>query len=71
MALEILKQITPWYARAPTDSNLSDGPSRLSCEKVISMETQRRDVDGDDCWAKLMALAENWGEHQAVSSPNG
>ena len=27
LVLESTKQITPWYARVPTDSNLSDGPA--------------------------------------------
>ena len=71
MALETLKQITPWYARVPTNSNLSDGPSRLSCEKVISMGAQRCDVNGDDLWVGLTALAEMWGGDQAVISPTG
>ena len=35
MALECTKQLTPWYARIPPDSNLSDGPSRLNCQKVL------------------------------------
>ena len=37
MALECICQLTPWYARIPTDSNLSDGPSKFCCQKVLSM----------------------------------
>ena len=71
MALETLKQITPWYARVPTDSNLSDGPSRLSCEKVVTTGAQRCDVCGDDLWVRLVALAETWGDDRAAISPSG
>ena len=62
LVLESTKQITPWYARVPTDSNLSDGPSRFSCNKVISMGASRCDVSGEECWAQLRALNEKWGE---------
>ena len=43
LVLESTKQITPWYARVPTDSNLSDGPSRCSCDKVGSTGAVRCD----------------------------
>ena len=71
MALETLKQITPWYARVPTDSNLSDGPSRLSCEKVVTTGAERCDVCGDDLWVRIVALAETWGDDRAAISPSG
>ena len=71
MALETLKQITPWYARVPTDSNLSDGPSRLSCEKVESLGAQRCEVDGEDLWVRLTDLAGKWGDDRSEISPKG
>ena len=37
LALEAMLQITPWYARVPTDSNLSDSPSRFSLDKLLAM----------------------------------
>ena len=56
MALECTKLITPWYARVPTDSNLSDGPSRFSCENVIALGAAECKMEASVCWDKLTAL---------------
>ena len=58
------------YAKVPTDSNLSDGPSRFCCDKVLVMGAVECSVDGDACWAERMSLFEMWGEDQALSLPN-
>ena len=65
VALESLKQISPWYARVPTDSNYSDGPSRLDTSKVLAMGAADEQIDEMDCWAQHLALARKWGELQA------
>ena len=61
LALEYNKQICPWYARVPTDSNLSDGPSRLDPTKVIALGASLQEIDALDCWTQLSALAVTWG----------
>lgn len=70
-AVESTLQLTPWYARVPTDSNFSDGPSRFCCQKLLAMGAIRCRLDGDECWAELLSLSEKWGEDQALSLPNG
>ena len=69
MALECTKQLTPWYARIPTDSNLSDGPSRFNCQKVLDMGAEECKLDPFASWEQLVALSENWGELQATEDP--
>ena len=67
MALECTKQITPWFARIPTDSNLSHVPSRrFCCQKVIDMGAAECKMEASVCWDELTALYEHWGEQQAV-----
>ena len=56
LALESLLQITPWYARVPTDSNYADAPSRFSIDKLLAMGATRYNVDGHDCWARLFNI---------------
>ena len=65
LALEFNKQICPWYARVPTDSNLADGPSRLDFSRVRALGAMLEHVDAADCWAQLSALSETWGGRQA------
>ena len=69
MALECKLQLTPWYARVPTDSNMADGPSRYRCQKVIDLGAKEYPIDVLDSWSQLMALYEKWGEHQAIVQP--
>ena len=69
MALECTKQLTPWYARIPPDSNLSDGPSRLNCQKVLDMGAKECKLDPSASWDELVALYESWGEKQATEHP--
>ena len=66
LGLECEKQLTPWYARVPTDSNLADEPSRLKAERVLQLGACPCDVDVSQCWAALLAYAEKWGEEQAT-----
>ena len=55
--LECEKQLTPWYARVPIDSNMADGPSRLKVERVLELGACVCDVDASQCWAALLAYA--------------
>ena len=71
LALEGLKQISPWYARVPTDSNLSDGPSRMRNEKVLKLGAVRDSLDVQRCWDQHVALALEWGGSQATNIPSG
>ena len=61
MALECEYQLTPWYARIPTDSNLADGPSRYRCQKLQSMGASECIIDTEESWQRLVALFERWG----------
>ena len=69
LALEAMLQLVPWYARVPTDSNMSDSPSRFSFTKLLAMAAVRCDVDCDQVRAEIVALTEKWGEHQASTQP--
>ena len=71
LALEGLKQINPWYAGVPTDSNLSDGPSRMHNEKVLKLGAVRDSLDVESCWDQHVALVSEWGGLQATSFPSG
>ena len=71
LALEGLKQISPWYARVPTDSNLSDGPSRMKNEKVSKLGAIRDLLDVQNCWDRHVALVSEWGGVQATRFPSG
>ena len=65
VALETVHQVSPWYARVPTDSNHSDGPSRQDSSKVRALGATEDELDVVDCWARHQALARKWGEPQA------
>ena len=65
LAQECVKQICPWYARVPTDSNLSDGPSRLETERVLQLGACCDTIDFEDYWAQHLVLSAKSGEHQA------
>ena len=70
LAVESTSQITPWYARVPTDSNIANDPSRFSCDKLLSLGAVQCIVDGGSCWAEVSALSESWGEKQGSSQPS-
>lgn len=65
LALEYSRQICQWYARVPTDSNLSDGPSRLDPTRVRELGATLDEIDVVDCWAQLSEHSEKWGGRQA------
>ena len=67
LGLECEKQLTPWYASVPTDSNTADGPSRLRVESLLKLGVHSCDLDVSSCWDALLALAVKWGEEQASS----
>ena len=52
--------------QSPLRLESSDGPSRFHCSKVLAMGATEIKVDGKSCWDELTALAETWGEYQAV-----
>ena len=62
LALECIHQITPWYARVPTDSNMADSPSRLDTSHIVQLGAKQDELDLDNCWARHAALADQWGE---------
>ena len=65
LALEAELQMIPWYARVPTDSNLSDAPSRFLVDKLLAMGAVRTDLNDDEMWAEVIAISRKWGEDQA------
>ena len=71
LALEAELQLIPWYARVPTDSNLSDSPSRFSVEKLVSMGAVRTNINCEQVWAEVIAISRRWGEEQASTQPTG
>ena len=65
LGLESELQLTPWYARVPTDSNLADGPSRLRLEQFLQLGASACEIDASQCWDALLAHVGKWGEDQA------
>ena len=65
IALETKHQVSPWYARVPTDSNYADGPSRLDKSKVPALGAVEDDLQVCNCWLQHQALAQKWGAQQA------
>ena len=45
MGLESGLELKTWYARVPSHSNVSDGPSRLDCSEVLQLGSTRTEVD--------------------------
>lgn len=43
----------PWYTRVPTESNVSDDPSRLQCSDLVNLGCIQDHVDVAALWAKL------------------
>ena len=66
LPLECIQQVTPWYARVPTDSNMSDAPSRFeTSQSRLRMGTIHDHLDLESCWVAHSELAEQWGEDRA------
>ena len=68
LALECEGQLTPWYARVPTDSNCADAPSRLVTDDLMRLGVHQAALDIEDCWERLLLLEAKWGEEQAAST---
>ena len=66
---ECERQLTPWYTRIPTDSNLAGGPSRLKFDDVLRLGACSCEKNVVWCWDELVAFAAKWGEDQA-STPS-
>eukprot|EP00435_Cladocopium_sp_Y103_P072985 s158_g42.t1 len=45
MTEECQLQLKSWFARVPTHSNISDGPSRMDCAEVLQLGSKLRKVD--------------------------
>ena len=61
LALECIQQVTPWYARVP--SNMSDNPSRLETTRLTAIGAQHDPLKTVGLSATLM---EQWGEERAA-----
>ena len=68
LGLECEKQLTPWYARVPTDSNMADGPPRLKVEHLLSLGACECELDVSSCGDAVLTLAVKCGEKQASIS---
>ena len=47
MEKESRMELKSWYARVPTHSNISDGPSRLDCTEVEQLGSTEMKADWD------------------------
>ena len=47
MCEECRLELKSWYARVPSHSNISDGPSRLDCNEIEQLGSTGREVDWD------------------------
>ena len=45
MQLESRFKTKSWFARVPSHSNISDGPSRLDCREVEQLGSKRIEID--------------------------
>ena len=68
LALECVQQVTPWYARVPTDSYMSDAPSRMETSHLNAMGAIHDALDLERCWVEHSALLGQWGEDRASST---
>ena len=66
LSLESQLQLSPWYARVPTDSNLADNPSRLVVKPLLEMGAKQYKFCVEKSWGDLVTCVENWGEQQAT-----
>lgn len=61
LVAETKSNLYPWYARVPTDSNISDSPSRLDTTKLDSMGVIRVRIDLGLAWKHVTDTFEKWG----------
>ena len=66
LALECIHQVTPWYAPVPTDSNMSDSPSRLDTKRLVALGAGHDSLTLEDCWMRHTALTKQWGKDRAA-----
>ena len=66
LVLEMKCNWRPWYARVPTDSNISDSPSRFDTELLTKHGVLQTNVDIHQAWRNVTCAAENWGDGQTV-----
>jgi hypothetical protein len=64
LAFECDKQLAPWYARIPADSNIADGPSKLSTEYVRQVGAEETCFNVGLCWGSVNSLNERWEGNQ-------
>lgn len=64
LAFECDKQLAPWYARIPADSNTADGPSKLSTEYVRQVGAEETCFNVGLCWGSVNSLNERWEGNQ-------
>jgi hypothetical protein len=60
--LECEGQLTPRYARVPTDSSCADAPLRLSVQQLLYLGVEQTCLDVKDCWDKMLQLERKWGD---------
>ena len=66
MQLESRFKTKSWYARVPSHSNISDGPSRLDCEEVDQLGSKQIEIDWDIILENLFGVSgasSKRGEH--------
>lgn len=64
MQIESRYKLKSWYARVPSHSNISVGPSRLDCREVEQLWSKRIEID----WERIL---ENLFGFSAASSKRG
>ena len=67
LALEMKLCLRPWYARVPTDSKISDAPSRLDTKFLTDLKVAQNAVDIDRLVQHVTDMGRNWGDVQAVT----
>ena len=59
---EMKVQVKVWFARVPTSSNISDGPSRFDVEEMEKYQVRRRTIHWQDLFQKMRRDGSNsWG----------
>ena len=66
LSLECDLQLTPWYARVSTDSNLADSPSRLVIEPLLRMGAKQSDACAEGCWNAMVTRVDSWGDDRVT-----
>ena len=64
MESECRHKLKSWFARVPTHSNISDGPSRLDCREVERLGSKFIEIDWE-------CILENLCESSSASSKRG